>query len=55
VLWCIDGANYDLEPNRRRHYSRVYDNGRSWVHVITSADGNALVSCWIRGRLDPGV
>ena len=53
VDWCVAGGNSFVQANGTRHYSRTYDNGNSEVHVI--ADGNRLVTCWIRGRLDPGV
>jgi hypothetical protein len=53
IYWCIAANHYYIQNNGTRHYSRVYDNGNSSVHVIT--DGNRLVSCWIRGRLDPNV
>lgn len=52
VEWCVQGGNYFVQQNGCRHYSRSYDNGNSEVHAIV--DGNRLVSCWIRGRLDPG-
>lgn len=53
VEWCVAGGRYFVQANGTRHYSRAYDNGKSEVHVIT--EGNRLVSCWIRGRLDPGI
>jgi hypothetical protein len=53
VNWCVAGGNYFIQANGTRHYSRTYDNGNSAMHAII--DGNRVVSCWIRGRLDPGV
>jgi hypothetical protein len=55
INWCIAGNNYYIQPDGRRHYSRDYDAGQSEVHVITNGAGTVLVTCWIRGRADPGV
>jgi hypothetical protein len=54
INWCFTGGVYYVEANGRRHYSRAYDSGHSFVHVLTNASGTVLVTAWIRGRLDPG-
>lgn len=54
LFWCIEGGSPVIQADGRRLYTRVYDHGRSIMHVILSPDGTTLITAWVRGRLDVG-
>ena len=44
--WCVAGGNYEMRDGGRRYRRRV---GRDQVmFVITSADGQSVISAWMR-------